>query len=89
MRRRRNAGDGRPEAQLLKTPGIELTSRAQAMRLLKLSHGLGGGLVPFAVWLSRVRTALRERLLDLRNAFGSRGLLAAFPPFVSRRRSFV
>jgi hypothetical protein len=89
MQRPRNARDRRPKAQLLKTPGVELTGRAQAMRLLKLPHGLRGGLVPFPAGPLRIRTVLCERLLDFRNAFGSRGLLAAFLPFVSRRLSFA
>ena len=87
--RRRYPRDLRPEAQLLKTPGVELTRRVQAMRLLKLPHGLLGRLVPFSAGRPGVRTAFRERLLDFRNAFGSWGLLAAFPACGSRRLSFV
>jgi len=81
--------DLRPEAQLLKTPGVELTGRVQAMRLLKLPHGLFGRVVPFSAGRPGIRTAFRERLLDFRNAFGSWGLLAAFPACRSRRLSFV
>src|SRR5438874_6364893 len=60
MQRPRNARDRRPKAQLLKAPGIELAGRAQAMSLLKLPHGLGGGLIPFPAGSPRVRTVLCE-----------------------------
>jgi hypothetical protein len=86
---RRCARDRRPEAQLLKTPGIEFTRRVQAMRLLKLPHGFLGRFVPFPGGCPRVRTALRECLLDFRNAFGRGGLLAAFPACRSRGPFFV
>jgi hypothetical protein len=76
----------RAKAQLLKGLGIQLPCGIQAMRFLKLSHGLNGSIIPLPAWLPCVRPVFSQRLLDFGNAIGSRGFLAALAPPVSSRR---
>lgn len=86
--RRCGARDARTKTQLLESLGVKLSGRVQAMRLLKLLHGLHRGFVPLAARFHGIRAVLCQRLLDLRNAVGSGRLLAALPPPGSFRRSF-
>jgi len=85
---RRNTGGLRPQPQLLESFRIELPGRIQPVRLLEFPGRFNGRSVPFPVGLSGERTVFRKRLLNLRNAIGSRGFLSALPPAGSPRFSF-
>src|SRR6267378_8035933 len=50
------------------------------MSSLELPHGFDGGVIPLAAGLAAERALFSQRLLNFRDAFGSRDLLPPLPP---------
>jgi len=78
-RRSKASGLG-TETQLLESLCIKLPRGIQAVRLLKLLHGVDGGGIPFASRLDIEGTVSRQRGLNFGNSLGSGSFL---PPHLA------
>src|SRR5713101_7081907 len=91
---RRNAGDFRPQAELLQRQGIELARRLQPVRTLKTLHRGDCGAIPLARRIALEGAVASQGALNLGDAVRSGSLLSAhtarpaeLAPFLGSGRS--